>query len=615
MITRKFRALAFGALLIATPLAAQGVADPNDPVERLGRYVRVLAADPRDLSSLLGAGRAALDVGDANAALGFFARAEQVAPTSGRAKAGLASSLVMIERPDDALRLFGEAVSLGIPEGEIARDRGLAYDLRGDPARAQRDYALAATRGSDDELVRRWSLSQGISGDRSGALARLDPLLRRQDQGAWRARAFILAMTGDVSGANTVAHQLMPMQMADAMSPLLTRLATLNPSERAHAVNFGTVPGSATQLASRSPDPFDAVVAARPEQFPPPAPITTGSGLIPTGEPFGAAHVQREPDSREPRRRPGQVEVATPRPQAQPAPTTPVAPPTTSRIGERVGMRIAAVDPARLPPEARGVSNGGVSNPMLTSSTSLPVPGFTTPPVVAASTPTPTPTPTPAPAPAPVPAVAARASGADTSAVAVSSTGDVAGPPAATATVQSAKQTPVQPVAQPIVQPVASPTVAPVARLAGLVDTLEREPETSAVELPSAREMRNARAAARRKVAELAAQAEAERKAEAERAAAALAAKRNPARIWVQVATGARDDGLGISWRRLQGAHAELKRQSAWSAEWKRTNRLLVGPMRSSAAARDLVRALGKDGLSAMTYSSEAGEEVVKLGQ
>ncbi|MFZ4745651.1 MAG: tetratricopeptide repeat protein, partial [Sphingomonas sp.] len=158
------------APVLAQPTTlVQPIANPDDPVERLGRYIRILTSSPRDLTALLGAGEAALDVGDANAALGFYARAEDVAPSSGRVKAGLGSSLVMIERPDDALRLFAQAVALGMPEADIARDRGLAYDLRGDSKRAQNDYALAMQRGRDDELVRRYALSLGISGDRAGA--------------------------------------------------------------------------------------------------------------------------------------------------------------------------------------------------------------------------------------------------------------------------------------------------------------------------------------------------------------------------------------------------------------------------------------------------------------
>ncbi|WP_029624740.1 hypothetical protein [Sphingomonas sp. KC8] len=66
------------ALIAATPLSpavaqdASNLISPGDPAESLGRYVRMLAANPRDLASLTGAGRAALLVGDPSAALGFF---------------------------------------------------------------------------------------------------------------------------------------------------------------------------------------------------------------------------------------------------------------------------------------------------------------------------------------------------------------------------------------------------------------------------------------------------------------------------------------------------------------------------------------------------------------
>ncbi len=553
MATRGASLALIATLAIPSTVAAQlstNSSSTDDSVERLGRFIRILSGAPRDLTALLGAGRAALDVGDANAALGFFARAEEVAPTSGAAKAGLGSSLVMIEKPDDALRLFAQAVSMGVPEAAIARDRGLAYDLRGDNRRAQRDYALALTQGRDDELIRRYALSLGISGDRQAALDMLDPLLRRQDQGAWRARAFIMAMNGDVTGANGVARQLMVPAMADAMVPLLSRLATLNPAERAHAVNFGTVPADGTRLAMQTGDPYAAARTASslPSSSSPASPAA-GSGLIPSGDPLGPRQEgvtparKVEPESAAPRRRPG-------------APVT--------------DARVAVVDRA-------------------------------VPKVAANSTPTPT---------SVVRIAEKQGPLADGTPAAPASVSPAPAPdrPASTVAAAPVAASPAAPVALPRTSP-----PAPASRLAGLLAGLETERET-AVELPTARELRLARAAAKKKMAELAAQAAAERAAKEAAAAEALAAKRFPARTWVQVATGRNDAGLGPTWKRIRADNeAALKGQSGWSTPYKSTNRILVGPMKSAAAARELVKKLAKGGVAAMTFQSEAGEEVVKI--
>lgn len=591
-------ALAMAAVLPSIPASAQLVqsTDPDDAVGRLGRYIRVLAATPRDMEALLGAGQAALDVGDPNAALGFFARAEEVAPTNGRVKAGLGSSLVMIERPDDALRLFAEAVSLGVPEASIARDRGLAYDLRGDTARAQRDYKLALGRGRDDELVRRYALSLGISGDRKTAIDALQPLLHKQDQGAWRARAFILAMTGDVSGANGVARQLMVPAMADAMAPLLSRLATLNAAERAHAVNFGTVPSDGTQLAVKTGDPFLGAV-------PPPTvaaatipAANAGAGLIPSGEPLGPKPSTSTPT------RVARADVPTVR-QVQPTPQKPKTlaeeqaataaapgfstPNEPTRLGQRIGARVGPVDPKRIEEASSGTPT--VVSRSVTATLPPPeTPPTSTPPVAIAQ------------ANPPPPAVI--------------------GPPAEP--VPTSGETPAFEVPRSTALPsspaveraVPLPTAQPAAnRLAGLLDGIEREREAK-VDLPTARELRTAQAAAKKKLAQLAEKAAAEAAAKKKRDEEAAAAKRAPARIWVQVATGRNDSGLALTWRRLQADNAALKGQSAWSADFKATNRIVVGPFKSAAAAREMVTKLGKGGLQANVWNSEAGEDVTRLG-
>jgi Flp pilus assembly protein TadD len=226
------------------------------PSDTLAQNLRILASNPRDVTALTQAGISALAVGDPNAALGFLARAEQLSPTNGRVKAALGSVMVMMERPGDAMPFFSQALALGIPEMLFAKDRGLAFDLLGDPRAAQRDYTLALRQGRDPETVRRMALSLGVTGAKDQALTMLDPLIRQQDQAAWRARAFILAMTGDQKGADRIIQQVAPPEMVGTMSSFLRRLPSLSVAARASAVNFGTMPASgpvyATQASTNS---------------------------------------------------------------------------------------------------------------------------------------------------------------------------------------------------------------------------------------------------------------------------------------------------------------------------------------------------------------------------
>src|SRR3569623_144381 len=79
------------AAVVAAPAAAQGSYSPynESPAAALARYVRALAQDPKDFTSLIGAGKAALMLGDTDAAAGVFARADDVDPRSPAPQEGM----------------------------------------------------------------------------------------------------------------------------------------------------------------------------------------------------------------------------------------------------------------------------------------------------------------------------------------------------------------------------------------------------------------------------------------------------------------------------------------------------------------------------------------------
>lgn len=268
----------------------------DDPGERLAAALRTLAASPADVEALISAGQNTLLLGDPGAAIGFFGRADQLSPRNGRVKAGLASALVQLQRPADALPLFGQAVKLGVPEAKVAADRGLAYDLVGETTAAERDYRTALAANADDDVARRrLALSQAIAGDRGGAIATLDPLIRKRDLAAWRAQTFVLAITGDAKGANDITRVMMPTQQA-ALQPFLVRLAALTPAQKARAVHFGEMPtaGAAyppTQLAAAAAPPR-AAAAPPVAASPPTVPLRPAAATLPRTAPSDLAAVQ-----------------------------------------------------------------------------------------------------------------------------------------------------------------------------------------------------------------------------------------------------------------------------------------------------------------------------------
>jgi hypothetical protein len=313
---------ATGIIMAAAPVRAQemdapepapgqlppgAVVQPLDtgPGAELRRNLTALANNPRSLDALIGAGRAAAGMGDGEAALGFFARADEISPNDARVKAGMGSALVQMERADQALTLFSQALALGAPEIEIAGDRGLAYDMMGDPRRAQQDYAVVLRRRADPEVERRLALSLAISGQREAALRAIDGQLRRHDRAAWRTQAFVLALTGDAGGAEDTAARSMPAANAQEMAPFFARLPSLTPAQKAAAVHFGRFPsdGRATRVASNTDTRADP-----------------GALALARNEPIRMRPRPAEPLNAAPRRRPGAEESGAANPTAEEAP-------------------------------------------------------------------------------------------------------------------------------------------------------------------------------------------------------------------------------------------------------------------------------------------------------
>ncbi|MFL6721373.1 MAG: tetratricopeptide repeat protein [Sphingomonas sp.] len=266
-------ALACAAVAAAAPATAQGSYSQYDesPAAALARYVRTLASDPKDFSSLIGAGKSALELGDAQAAAGFFARADEENPRSPLPQAGMGAVSVGNGDYQAALTYFARAQQLGLPLASFASDRGLAYDLMGRQSQAQADYRAALGGLDAAEARRRLALSLAISGDRSAALQTLAPLSAKGDPGVPRVRAFVLALTGDSNAAMTAINAAMPGSWS-RVAPFIQRLPALSAGQKAAAVNLGIFPdvpdaAYASAAPARSADrlgDIDALLRAGP---------------------------------------------------------------------------------------------------------------------------------------------------------------------------------------------------------------------------------------------------------------------------------------------------------------------------------------------------------------
>lgn len=326
-------ALGSTAFLAATPLWAQETVSrevvqslPSRTSADLNRALQKLARNPRSVEALVEAGEASLEIGDLDAAIGFYGRAEEVAPNDWRVKLGKARVYMQAGNPVDALPFFAAAQAAGAPARDVLPDQALAFDMVGDHAAAQAAYQRAISLDlGNDEAKRRMAISYAISGDREGFEGTLRPLIARGDKAASRARAFGLAILGRQREAVAVVAEVMPGDLANRINPYLGYMPRLTRAQQAAAANLGIFPRAAD--IGRDDPRIAAMTGAAP------APTgNAGDRLAPTGAPLGAVKVARvEPEpkpKREPRRiKPRESSRRQVQRAAQPAPEPVAKPP------------------------------------------------------------------------------------------------------------------------------------------------------------------------------------------------------------------------------------------------------------------------------------------------
>mgnify|MGYP000279741982 CR=1 FL=1 len=510
---------ALEALDQKTPAVVPNIVEPAGAVE-LRDAMRRISFNPSDADALADAGNAALLLGDANAALNFFTRANAIRPNNSRIVAGLATATVRTENPFEALRLFDDAVRLGADQRSIAADRALAFDLLGNFGRAQQDYQLARTVASSDDIIIRQAVSLSLAGQKEQADAMLLPLLQRNSPAAWRARAFMLAARGDVRESNNVAQGFMDAPSAQRMERFFRLMPNLTGAQQAAAIHLGHFPTS--QAVGRDSEQVRRVAATVPQ----PAVGPAQNRLIPSGAPLGTKPTAARDVKSEAK------------PQSKP----------DRRAQERVEVQAAVPTPPRPDPLVAQVELAAT---------------------VAGTTPT------------------------------------------AQELVSLAAATPPQPTPAKII---AAPTAVPASTasvgfsldaIVGAIEIPESEQRPSEVPV----DLKKLKPVTPKAVADASKAPKIDPKA----AAKAKLEAANPARIWVQIATG-EASGLGFDYRKLTKNNPALfKAQKPWTSPWGKTARLLVGPFADVKAAKKWEGDFKKAGGDAFMWKSEIGVPVDAL--
>lgn len=620
---------ALDALDKANANAVPAIREPAGAVE-LRAAMRRISYNSSDADALADAGNAALILGDANAALNFFTRANTARPNNSRIVAGLAAATVQTENPFEALRLFDDAIRLGVSERSIAADRALAFDLLGNFSRAQQDYKLARTSSTSDDLIIRQAISLSLGGQAAEADAMLIPLLQKNSAAAWRARAFMLAARGEFRESTKVTEGFMDAASAQRMERYLRLMPDLTGAQQAAAIHLGHFPAS--QYVGRDSDQVRRVAST----IPPVEPSPGERRLIPAGDPLGPKNSAAVPaknvkktDSKRDKKAKEQEEIKT---AVANIPDSIKLPKTDrSRLGtetarakveEAQSSKISAVVGKDMPPpeSARplvkvalpqadqpipSVANTAAlpSSQSILAQNSAPVSnvGFSAP------------VPAPPPVTMPPPTVIAPNSTPTT----LDTTATV--PPAVTVAIQNIPaQGPTldgAPIAPSIAPPLTTApatvpvTTAPAFDLAAIVGSIkipesEQKPSAVPVDLKKIKPT----------LPKTAAVDPAVKNSKLDPKAAAKAKEPlHPARFWVQIATG-EANALGFDYRKWSKKTPDLfKAQSGWTSAWGKTSRLLVGPFADMKVAKKWEGDFRKAGGNGFMWKSENGVVVTAL--
>lgn len=624
------------ALALAVPIAAQDADESaldqfeqTKPQARpaydspasveLRDAVRRMALRPSDPVALSDAGHASLKLGDAAAALNFFTRANSLQPGNARTVTGMGSAMVRTENPFEALRYFDDAIRLGASERGIALDRALAFDLLGNFARAHQDYRLARSFGDSDDLTRRYAMSLSMAGKANEADGLLVPLLQRNDPEAWRARSMMLAARGNFKEAVQIAEGFLSPDAARRMEAFLRQMPRMTDAQRAAAMHFGHFPVG--RIGEDSAEIKHVAATTGGVKI---ASAATGQDrLIPSGQPLGASGTKPAP---------GRKEEKQPKEREQ-----------------RVAGKNAASGVSTATAQQK-LDEVARAKPVMVASNQLPVPETARAPVriiLPGSTAAALPPPVAASTPPPMAVSTASAAVTTESATLPKNAMEGAGQ----RQVAAATPAPAPPPPQPEIK-LAQPAILPPATQTGLAENLKVEtgatPAPPVVQgpppLPAPEPAQPVRTASfdlgalvqsieipeseqKRTIApvDLNAIKKAQAKTEAAQGAAAKDPKTGkpkaepktpaqPARIWVQVATGA-EAALGGDYRRFAKKSPELfKGKEGWTSAWGKSSRLLVGPFPDSKAAKKWDADYRKAGGNSFVWQSENGLVVKKLG-
>jgi Flp pilus assembly protein TadD len=194
---------------------AQDLRDKGDVAGAAHFYAQAHAANPDDVSALIGLGDMLAALGDSIKAADAYGKATALQPARPDARLGLAKASIAMKNPQVAATQFQAVLSANAQDVRAYNGLGVAADMMGDHKAAQEHYrAGLAIDPQNVALLNNLGLSLALSGDFDNGIFMLEELAAAPEASPTTRQN--LALAYGLAGRDSEAERVASVDLADS---------------------------------------------------------------------------------------------------------------------------------------------------------------------------------------------------------------------------------------------------------------------------------------------------------------------------------------------------------------------------------------------------------------